>query len=86
LPSDPESREALRALYRVLDGLGNRRRLAFVLRHVQGLEMMEAASALGVSESTLRRELVRARAHLARAGQREPALARYLARFEGGQA
>ena len=86
LPSDPESREALRALYRVLDGLGSRRRLAFVLRHVQGLEMVEAANALRVSESTLRRELVRARTHIARAGQREPALKRYLARFERGQA
>lgn len=85
-PSDSESREALRALYRVLDGLGSRRRLAFVLRHVQGLEMVEAANALGISESTLRRELVRARAHIAKAGQREPALARYLARFERGQA
>jgi DNA-directed RNA polymerase specialized sigma24 family protein len=53
---------------------------------VQGLEMVEAANALGVSESTLRRELVRARAHVARAGQREPALKRYLARFEGRRA
>jgi RNA polymerase sigma-70 factor (ECF subfamily) len=84
-PTDAESRQALRALYRVLDGLGSRRRLAFVLRHVQGLEMVEAANALGVSESTLRRELARARAHLAKSGRREPALQHYLARFERGQ-
>lgn len=86
LPSDVESRQALSALYRVLDGLGSRRRLAFVLRHVQGMEMVEAASALGVSESTLRRELARARAHIVKAGRREPALGRYLARFDGGGA
>jgi len=84
-PADAESREALRALYRLLDGLGTRRRLAFVLRHVQGLDMAEVCAALGVSESTLRRELTRARLHIARAGQREPALRRYLTRFEEGR-
>jgi len=83
-PGDAESREALRALYRVLDGLGTRRRLAFVLRHVQGLDMADVVAALDISESTLRRELSRARQQIARAGRREPALRRYLARFEEG--
>jgi len=55
--------------------------MAFVLRHVQGLEMLETARALGISESTLRRELETARAFLR--NSREPALQEFLARCEG---
>ncbi|XXX79401.1 sigma-70 family RNA polymerase sigma factor [Sorangium sp. So ce134] len=78
---DFEHREVLRALYRALDKLSTRRRMAFVLRHMQGLDMLEAAAALGVSESTLRRELESARELLRRA--REPALQEFLSRREG---
>jgi RNA polymerase sigma-70 factor (ECF subfamily) len=77
-PEDSEGRESLRALYRVLDQLGSRRRLAFVLRHVQGLEILEVAEALGISESTTRRELSRAQQQLAALAKREPALTQYL--------
>jgi RNA polymerase sigma-70 factor (ECF subfamily) len=77
-PEDAEGRESLRALYRVLDQLGSRRRLAFVLRHVQGLELLEIAAALEISESTARRELGRARQQLAALARREPALTHYL--------
>jgi hypothetical protein len=45
--------------------------------------MLEVAAALDVSESTLRRELGRAREHLLRAAASEPALAQYLARRGG---
>lgn len=77
-PQDVEGRESLRALLRVLDQVSTRRRLAFVLRHVQGLEILEVASALEVSESTARRELTRARRQLALLARGEPALCRYL--------
>jgi RNA polymerase sigma-70 factor (ECF subfamily) len=77
-PQDVEGRESLRALLRVLDQVSTRRRLAFVLRHVQGFEILEVASALEVSESTARRELTRARQQLALLARREPALRRYL--------
>jgi RNA polymerase sigma-70 factor (ECF subfamily) len=77
-PSDDEGRESLRALHRVLDQLGTQRRLAFVLRHVQGMEILEIAEALRVSESTTRRELARAQKQLAALARGEPALARYL--------
>ena len=86
LPRDSEGRQALSALYRVLDQLGSRRRLAFVLRHVQGMGLVEVAQALKVSESTARRELVRARAHIAKSGHREPALEAYLERFRSEEA
>jgi RNA polymerase sigma-70 factor (ECF subfamily) len=83
-PADSEGRAALDALYRVLDGVSSRRRLAFVLRHVQGLEILDVASALGISESTARRELERARTYVLKRGEREPALKPYLGRAAGG--
>jgi RNA polymerase sigma-70 factor (ECF subfamily) len=76
---DAEGKEILTALARVLAGMNQRRRMAFVLRHVQEMEMLEVAAALDISESTLRRELQRAREQLLRAAAREPALAAYLA-------
>ena len=78
-PHDSEGRAALVALTRVLAGMSQRRRMAFVLRHVQDLEMLEVAAALEISESTLRRELAHAQEHLLRATAREPALAQYVA-------
>ncbi len=83
MPRDSEGRQALQALYRVLDQLGSRRRLAFVLRHVQGMGLNDVAAALRVSESTARREVARARAHIVKSGQREPALHAYIQRFRG---
>jgi RNA polymerase sigma-70 factor, ECF subfamily len=85
-PADAEGRAALRALHRVLDGVSSRRRLAFVLRHVQGLELLDVAASLGISESTARRELERARSYVRKRGEREPALKPYLARAFGGGA
>lgn len=80
---DSEGRAALAALHRVLQQLSERRRMAFVLRHVQGFEMLEAAQALGVSESTLRRELQAAKIFIRNAAGREPALGEVMARYEG---
>jgi RNA polymerase sigma-70 factor (ECF subfamily) len=71
--------EILAALERVLAGLSRRRRMAFVLRHVQEMEVPEVAAALDLSQSTLSRELQRVRDCLLRASAREPALAAYLA-------
>lgn len=76
---DAEGREILAALSRVLATMSPRRRMAFTLRHVQEMDMLEVAAALAVSESTLRRELQRAREYLLHAAAREPALSAYLA-------
>lgn len=78
---EPEHREVLLALHRTLERLSPRRRMAFVLRHVQGFEMQETATALEVSESTVRRELDYALAFLRSAP--EPALREFLAKREG---
>ena len=82
-PADAESRQAVSALLRVLSQLSERRKMAFVLRHVHGLDMLEVAGALGISESTLRRELHAARSFIKRAAPREAALADRLAQAEG---
>jgi RNA polymerase sigma-70 factor (ECF subfamily) len=62
--SDPRTREALRRLYVILDELPDRERLAFVLRHAEGHELTETASALDVSLATVKRMLQRAEAHV----------------------
>jgi len=82
-PRDVEGREALEALYRLLERMPTRRRLAFVLRAVHGCEILEVAAALGVSDSTAKREIVRAQEQLLRQAGREPALLHYLERKLG---
>lgn len=78
-----ESVQVLRALDRVLDRMPPRRRMAFVLRHVHGCEVTEAAQLLGVSESTVKREARKARASIStRAERSEPWLWDYLQRVE----
>ena len=61
---DPRTREAVRRLYGILDGLPDRERLAFVLRHAEGHELTETAAMLGVSLATVKRMLQRAEAHV----------------------
>lgn len=84
MPRDVAGREALRALERVLSKLSTRRRMAFVLRDVEGLEVLDVAAALEISESTLRRELLRAREQVLASASREPALAEFLHQRTGG--
>lgn len=82
-PRDVEGLEALRALGRVFDRLSARRRLAFVLRRVEGLELLETARALGVSESTAKREVVKASEQVLLWASREPALRAYMKELAG---
>lgn len=82
-PRDVEGLEALRALARVFDRLSARRRIAFVLRRVEGLELLETARALGVSESTAKREVVKATEQVLLWASREPALRAYMKQLEG---
>ena len=79
---DPEIREALGALYRVLDGLPVDERMAFVLRCAENMTVAEAAQAAGTSQSTLKRRLQRAEKAFAERAPREPALQGWLGRGE----
>ena len=58
-PADFEAREAVSGLYTILDRLDPRDRMAFVLYHVEGLELTEVAEGLGVSLATVKRRLAR---------------------------
>ena len=85
-PSDLDGVLALRGLYRLLEALPPRRRVAFVMRHVQGLEVTEVAALLQISESTVKREVRRARhAIMTRAPRTEPSLWEYIRKIEAGQ-
>jgi RNA polymerase sigma-70 factor, ECF subfamily len=50
----------LRAVYRVVEGLAPRVRVALVLRRVEGLSREEVAAAMGISVSTAKRLIVEA--------------------------
>lgn len=67
--SDPEARatgrEALRRLYRALERLPEKRRVAFVLCAVEGLLPHEAAELEGTSGEAMRSRLMHARQELA---------------------
>jgi len=60
LPHDMAVSEGIRHLYDALGRLDADSRLAFVLRHVEGCELVEAAEACGCSLATIKRRLSRA--------------------------
>lgn len=83
---DPESRamarEALRRLYRCLDAMPSKLRVAFLLCDVHGLDPREAAAAEQVSWATIRVRLFRARREVRRRLAGDPFLARLIAAGE----
>jgi RNA polymerase sigma-70 factor (ECF subfamily) len=52
---DHEARQAIARCYAILDLLGTRERLAFVMRHLEDMTMDEVAARLGTSLSTAKR-------------------------------
>lgn len=77
IPSQDVS-DALRATYRILQGLPVEERIAFALRHVDGMELCEVAEATDVSLSTVKRRLARAHARFIEAAEDEVALRGWL--------
>ena len=80
LPAErsPDSRHALARLYRILDGLDDRGRMAFTLRHFEGYELAEIALAMGCSLATTKRHLARAQERVHAVVKREPIFLPYL--------
>jgi len=76
--ADAEAREAVKRFYAILDRLDTKSRLAFVLHHVEGLELLEVAGALGVSLATVKRRLARVSARVWAAAQGDRLLIDYL--------
>jgi RNA polymerase sigma-70 factor, ECF subfamily len=60
----PEQRAMVARVYRALDALPLAERVAWVLRHVQGATLEEAATFCGCSQSTYQRRLRRASARI----------------------
>jgi RNA polymerase sigma-70 factor (ECF subfamily) len=75
--SSPE-RLAMRALYRLLDDLDPESRSAFVLHHIEELELREVAAAMKISLATVKRRLAYARGRLHDKGKDDAHLRAYL--------
>lgn len=67
-----EARAELRLLDRVLTRLPARERVAWMLRHIEGLELTEVASACDTSLATIKRWLTRAEQQVQRHLREEP--------------
>jgi RNA polymerase sigma-70 factor (ECF subfamily) len=72
--TDFEARDTLLRIQRILDGMKDKHRAAFVLRHVEGLDLREIADGLGISLATVKRYLVKAMAAIERATLRDDTL------------
>ncbi len=76
--ADADAREAVKRLYAILDRLDTKSRLAFVLHHVEGLELLDVAAALGVSLATVKRRLSRVSARVWAMAEGDRLLVEYL--------
>ena len=83
--TDEEARQALRRCYAILDGLGERERVAFVLRQMEGMKMEEVAEQMRVSLSTAKRLVNRALAHVSAAVAQDVDLREYFVGGPSGQ-
>jgi RNA polymerase sigma-70 factor (ECF subfamily) len=72
------AREALWRFQAILSCLTASTRRVFVLRYVEGLELVDVAVAMNTSLATVKRHLSRAAAQVAAFVEREPALADYI--------
>jgi RNA polymerase sigma-70 factor (ECF subfamily) len=79
-----EAREAVRALYRMLDGLGAEDRSLFVARYIEKMEITEVATVHGVSLSTVKRRLSRLALRVDARMESEPALVKYIGLLSQG--
>jgi len=75
---DLEAREALRAIYRVLDQLDADDRVAFALRFIDGMELRDVALACGCSLATIKRRLDRAGGRFSNLCRKDEVLVRWI--------
>ncbi len=59
-PVDYEARDTLLRIQHILDGMKDKHRAVFVLRHVEGMELQDIAAGLGISLASVKRYLVKA--------------------------
>lgn len=80
-----EVSEALRCTYELLGKLPADERLAFALRHIDGMELTAVAAACGVSLATIKRRLARAQATFVALASEHSVLAEWVERGELGR-
>jgi RNA polymerase sigma-70 factor (ECF subfamily) len=76
----PEIDEAVRTTYLVLEKLAADERIAFALRFIDGMELVEVAEACEVSLATIKRRLARAQTKFTNIARTYPALSEWLER------
>lgn len=79
---DPDSREALGRFYQLLQQINARDRMAFVLYHIEGLDMTTVSAALGTSVPTVRRCVARAWKRVVLLAERDATLVGYVSRLQ----
>jgi RNA polymerase sigma-70 factor, ECF subfamily len=80
---DPETRQAIVHLYRVIDRLNLMDRTIYILRYIEGLEQAQISETLGVSLSTVRRRLERLAKRVNHLMSADPVLAEYVGKGRG---
>jgi RNA polymerase sigma factor (sigma-70 family) len=75
---DPKAKAALLQLSRIVDELSADERAVFVLSNLEGMQALEIAEVLGVSESTAKRRVRRANQHVLKRVSRNALLADYV--------
>jgi RNA polymerase sigma-70 factor, ECF subfamily len=83
--TNSDAREALQALYEILEEMPVDERIAFTLRFVEGMRLREVAKVCDVSLATIKRRLARAQELFVPAAQDEPLLREWLERGERWQ-
>jgi RNA polymerase sigma-70 factor (ECF subfamily) len=76
---DPENRQAIMHLYRVIDRLSVTDRTIYVLRYIEGLEQAQISETLGISVSTVRRRLERLSKRVNHLMSTDPVLSEFIA-------
>jgi RNA polymerase sigma-70 factor (ECF subfamily) len=83
--TDFESRDTLVRIQRILDGLKDKHRAVFVLRHVEGMDLREIATGLDISLATVKRYLLKAMRAIEHAAVRDEGLRVSLAGLMEGE-
>lgn len=78
VPVNSEARQALGAVYRILDAFPVEERLAFTLRFLAGMELTEVAESAACSLATVKRRLSRAEQRFTERARNEPVLSPWL--------
>jgi RNA polymerase sigma-70 factor (ECF subfamily) len=77
-PADLDGRNALVSLYRLLDRIKSRHRLAFLLHNVRGMDVAEVADAMALSVSATKRAIGAGRKMVLLLARRDPRLSEFL--------